>query len=81
MPGRASILKMPEDDVYKEFFEPLPAVVGELRGVFEKFNLSQQQAACATACALNQMADVSSGFPKFALVSLHSALSLKEKAE
>jgi len=69
---------MPEDDVYKEFFEPLPIVVDALRDVFEKFDLSQQQAACAAACALNQMADVTGGFPRFATVSLHSALSLKD---
>ena len=69
---------MPEDDVSKEFFAPLPAVVDELRGLFEKFNLSQQQAACAAACALNQMTNVSNGFPQFATVSLHSALSLKD---
>lgn len=69
---------MPEDDVYREFFEPLPKVVEELRDVFAKFDLSQQQAACAAACALNQMADVTGGFPRFATVSLHSALSLKD---
>ncbi|WP_302736797.1 hypothetical protein [uncultured Desulfovibrio sp.] len=68
---------MPEDDVYKEFFEPLPKVVEELRDVFAKFDLSQHQAACAAACALNQMADVTGGFPKFATVSLLSALNLK----
>lgn len=68
---------MPEDDVYKEFFEPLPKVVVELRDVFATFDLSQQQAACAAACALNQMADVTGGFPKFATVSLLSALNLK----
>ena len=69
---------MPEDNVYKEFFEPLPEAVEELRDVFAKFDLSQQQAACAAACALNQMADISNGFPQFATVSLHSALSLKD---
>ena len=69
---------MVEDSDYKKFFVPLPQAVVELRAVFEKFDLNQAQAACAAACALNQMPNVADGFPKFATVSLLSALSLKD---
>lgn len=62
---------------HQEFFKPLPQAVAELRGVFEKFDLNQTQAACVAACALNQMTRADSGFPQFATVSLSPALQLK----
>lgn len=69
---------MNHEEIYHEFFNPLPEVVKDLHDIFEKHSLSQQQAACAAACALNQMVSVN-GFPKFATVSLHSALQLNGK--
>lgn len=63
---------------HQEFFTPLSQVVTELRTIFEKFDLSQQQAACVAACALNQITNVSNGFPKIVTVSLISALNLKD---
>lgn len=56
------------------FYEPLPQAVEEVRGVFSKFDLTQKQAACVTACALNQMTNVEGQFPVIATVALTSAL-------
>lgn len=65
------------EDEHRAFYEPLPNVVEELHQIFKRHKLSQHQAACATACALNQMASVENGLPYYATISLFSALSLK----
>lgn len=59
------------------FYGPLPQAVEEVRSVFGKFGLTQRQAACVTACALNQMASVEEDMPNIATVSLTSALNFR----
>ena len=58
----------------KAFYEPLPQAVKEVRDVFNRFGLTQRQAACVTACALNQMVNVEGVMPDIATVSLIPAV-------
>jgi len=69
---------MEGDTTVKEAFEAIQKATEEIRGVFEKFHLTQTQAACASACALNQMTSVQEGWPKIATVYLSSALTLQD---
>lgn len=68
---------MNEYNEYSELFETLQTVTKEIRAVFDRYDLNQKQAACVTACVLNQMTDLKDSFPKTATVSLTSALNLR----
>lgn len=61
--------------VQELFYKDLPNAMTEIEHIFQRFDLSQKQAACVVACALNKMVDVNGEMPKVAFVSLQSALT------
>ena len=52
--GERNSSRQRHEKLLEAFYGPLPQAVEEVRSVFGKFGLTQRQAACVTACALNQ---------------------------
>ncbi len=75
--GERNSSRQRHEKLLEAFYGPLPQAVEEVRSVFGKFGLTQRQAACVTACALNQMASVDGDMPNIATVSLTSALNFR----
>lgn len=65
------------DQIFQEFYGSLPEVTEQIKEIFSKFGLNQKQAACAAACALNQMSHVDGNFPQHVTISLSPALNLQ----
>ncbi len=64
----------PASEMRRQFYAPLPEAVRLLSELFARLELTQEQAAAAAACALNQMSSTDGQFPRHVRIHLEPSL-------